>query len=217
MLLLDLEDSVLQLICKSGKTCGVIKPDNRLGTAMPLINVKIIENVFTAEQKRDIVERLTEAMVSVEGENMRSVTWGRCRGGLQRRRGDRREGPHHRRCQGACTGSLRLRNAPRNMTERIGKRAKVQNKACTGAIVVDGNSAGLQSPVAAVQKGQRAPGERECSKRITPPPDNGEFTSWFWRSAISVGRGAEGCVNFSLSLRGQRTPSRLGCRCTMWL
>lgn len=42
---------------------------------MPLINVKVIENVFTAEQKRDVVERLTEAMISVEGENMRSVTW----------------------------------------------------------------------------------------------------------------------------------------------
>jgi 4-oxalocrotonate tautomerase len=42
---------------------------------MPLINVKIIEDVFTAEQKRDIVERLTEAMVDIEGENMRPVTW----------------------------------------------------------------------------------------------------------------------------------------------
>ena len=42
---------------------------------MPFINVKIIENVFDADQKRDIVERLTEAMVSIEGENMRPVTW----------------------------------------------------------------------------------------------------------------------------------------------
>jgi 4-oxalocrotonate tautomerase len=42
---------------------------------MPFINVKIIENVFTADQKREIVERLTDAMVSIEGENMRSVTW----------------------------------------------------------------------------------------------------------------------------------------------
>jgi 4-oxalocrotonate tautomerase len=42
---------------------------------MPLINVKLIENVFTPDQKRDIVERLTDAMVSIEGENMRSVTW----------------------------------------------------------------------------------------------------------------------------------------------
>ncbi len=42
---------------------------------MPLINVKIIENVFTAQQKQDIVQRLTDAMVTIEGENMRAVTW----------------------------------------------------------------------------------------------------------------------------------------------
>jgi 4-oxalocrotonate tautomerase len=42
---------------------------------MPFINVKIIENVFTADQKRQVVERLTDAMVSIEGENMRAVTW----------------------------------------------------------------------------------------------------------------------------------------------
>ena len=42
---------------------------------MPLINVKLIEDVFTPEQKGQIVERLTEAMVSIEGENMRGVTW----------------------------------------------------------------------------------------------------------------------------------------------
>ena len=42
---------------------------------MPLVNVKVIENVFTAAQKHDIVERLTDAMVTIEGENMRGVTW----------------------------------------------------------------------------------------------------------------------------------------------
>lgn len=42
---------------------------------MPLVNVKLIEEVFTAEQKEQIIERLTDAMVSVEGENMRGVTW----------------------------------------------------------------------------------------------------------------------------------------------
>ena len=42
---------------------------------MPLINVKLIEEVFTPAQKREIVERLTDAMVSVDGENMRPVTW----------------------------------------------------------------------------------------------------------------------------------------------
>ncbi|MEO6859310.1 MAG: tautomerase family protein, partial [Solirubrobacteraceae bacterium] len=42
---------------------------------MPLINVKVIEGVFTSEQKTQIAERLTDAMVSIEGENMRQVTW----------------------------------------------------------------------------------------------------------------------------------------------
>jgi 4-oxalocrotonate tautomerase len=42
---------------------------------MPLINVKLIEDVVTSEQKEQIIERLTDAMVSIEGENMRGVTW----------------------------------------------------------------------------------------------------------------------------------------------
>ena len=42
---------------------------------MPLINVKVIEGVFTDDQKTQIVKSLTEAMVEVEGENMRPVTW----------------------------------------------------------------------------------------------------------------------------------------------
>jgi 4-oxalocrotonate tautomerase len=42
---------------------------------MPLVNVKLIEGVFSDEQKQDIVRRLTDAMVEIEGENMRQVTW----------------------------------------------------------------------------------------------------------------------------------------------
>ena len=42
---------------------------------MPLINVKIIEDVFTPEQKQEMIERLTDTMVSIEGENLRGVTW----------------------------------------------------------------------------------------------------------------------------------------------
>ena len=42
---------------------------------MPLINVKLIENVFSPQEKREIVDKLTDAMVSIEGENMRGVTW----------------------------------------------------------------------------------------------------------------------------------------------
>ncbi|MBA2414438.1 MAG: 4-oxalocrotonate tautomerase family protein [Geodermatophilaceae bacterium] len=42
---------------------------------MPLINVKVIEGVFSEDQKADMVKSLTEAMVVIEGENMRPVTW----------------------------------------------------------------------------------------------------------------------------------------------
>jgi 4-oxalocrotonate tautomerase len=42
---------------------------------MPFVNVKVIEGVFTPDQKQAIVERLTDAMVAVEGEAMRGVTW----------------------------------------------------------------------------------------------------------------------------------------------
>jgi 4-oxalocrotonate tautomerase len=42
---------------------------------MPLIQVKLIEGVFDEAQKRTIVERLTDTMVDIEGENMRQVTW----------------------------------------------------------------------------------------------------------------------------------------------
>jgi len=42
---------------------------------MPLIDVKVIEGVFSEGQKRSIVEKLTDAMVSIEGESLRPVTW----------------------------------------------------------------------------------------------------------------------------------------------
>jgi 4-oxalocrotonate tautomerase len=42
---------------------------------MPLIQVKLVEGTFTEEQKREIVQRLTDAMVSVGGVNGRPVTW----------------------------------------------------------------------------------------------------------------------------------------------
>ena len=42
---------------------------------MALIQVKVIAGVFTAPQKREIVERLTDAMVQIEGESMRRNIW----------------------------------------------------------------------------------------------------------------------------------------------
>ena len=42
---------------------------------MPLVNVKVIEGVFSEAQKTEMVQKLTDTMVSIEGENMRQVTW----------------------------------------------------------------------------------------------------------------------------------------------
>lgn len=41
---------------------------------MPLLTVKTIEGVFTPTQKREIIHKLTDTMVSIEGENLRPYT-----------------------------------------------------------------------------------------------------------------------------------------------
>ncbi|MEZ5358882.1 MAG: 4-oxalocrotonate tautomerase family protein [Candidatus Zixiibacteriota bacterium] len=42
---------------------------------MPMVQIKVIAGVFTDAQKKDMIAKVTDAMVSVEGENMRGVTW----------------------------------------------------------------------------------------------------------------------------------------------
>ncbi len=42
---------------------------------MPFINVKLIEGVSSQEQKREMIAKLTDTMVAIEGETMRPVTW----------------------------------------------------------------------------------------------------------------------------------------------
>lgn len=42
---------------------------------MPLVTIDVIKDVFTADQKRDLIENVTEAMIAVEGEALRPVTW----------------------------------------------------------------------------------------------------------------------------------------------
>jgi 4-oxalocrotonate tautomerase len=41
---------------------------------MPFANIKVIENVFSEDEKRRLIEEVTEALVSVEGENLREKT-----------------------------------------------------------------------------------------------------------------------------------------------
>ncbi|HVT90900.1 MAG TPA: 4-oxalocrotonate tautomerase family protein [Tepidisphaeraceae bacterium] len=41
---------------------------------MPLVNVKVLEGVFTPAQKREMIRKLTDTMVEIEGENLRPAT-----------------------------------------------------------------------------------------------------------------------------------------------
>ena len=62
-----------------GARCGLsmatkqIRPNKE--DSVPFIQVKLMEGVFTAPQRREIVERLSEAMIQVVGESMRRITW----------------------------------------------------------------------------------------------------------------------------------------------
>ena len=42
---------------------------------MPFVNVKLVKGVFSAEEKKEMITKLTDTMVSIEGEAMRQVTW----------------------------------------------------------------------------------------------------------------------------------------------
>jgi 4-oxalocrotonate tautomerase len=42
---------------------------------MPLVDIEVIEGVFDSAQKAKMIEKVTNAMVEVEGEAMRGVTW----------------------------------------------------------------------------------------------------------------------------------------------
>jgi 4-oxalocrotonate tautomerase len=63
------------LRCAIGTVASGANPPRNGESVMPLINVKLIEGVFTPAQKQEMIRMLTNAMVSIEGENMRSVTW----------------------------------------------------------------------------------------------------------------------------------------------
>lgn len=42
---------------------------------MPLVDIEVIEGVFDDKQKTQMIRDVTDAMVRVEGEGMRGVTW----------------------------------------------------------------------------------------------------------------------------------------------
>jgi 4-oxalocrotonate tautomerase len=42
---------------------------------MPLVTIEVIEGVFNSDQKQQMIKQVTDTMVSIEGENLRGVTW----------------------------------------------------------------------------------------------------------------------------------------------
>jgi 4-oxalocrotonate tautomerase len=42
---------------------------------MPVVNVRVMENVLSLQQKNEIAEQFTETLVSVIGEPVRELTW----------------------------------------------------------------------------------------------------------------------------------------------
>jgi 4-oxalocrotonate tautomerase len=42
---------------------------------MPLVDIELIEGVFDKAQKQEMIRKVTDAMVAIEGEAMRGVTW----------------------------------------------------------------------------------------------------------------------------------------------
>ena len=42
---------------------------------MPLVTIDVIKDVFTEDQKAELIEKITDTMVELEGEALRQVTW----------------------------------------------------------------------------------------------------------------------------------------------
>lgn len=42
---------------------------------MPLVDIQLIKGVFSPAQKEAMIHEVTESMLKIEGERMRSVTW----------------------------------------------------------------------------------------------------------------------------------------------
>jgi 4-oxalocrotonate tautomerase len=45
------------------------------GNIMPIVDIHLIEGVFDKNQKQEMIRKVTDAMVDIEGEAMRGVTW----------------------------------------------------------------------------------------------------------------------------------------------
>jgi len=42
---------------------------------MPLVTIDVIKDALSSSQKRELIGKVTEAVIQVDGENMRPFTW----------------------------------------------------------------------------------------------------------------------------------------------
>lgn len=42
---------------------------------MPLVDIQVISGAFSDDEKRQMIEKVTDVMVGIEGEAMRGATW----------------------------------------------------------------------------------------------------------------------------------------------
>jgi phenylpyruvate tautomerase PptA (4-oxalocrotonate tautomerase family) len=59
--------------------CGLIGPERETygkgGEGIPLAQLKGLSGYLNVEQKSELIRKVTDAIVSVEGEGLRPVTW----------------------------------------------------------------------------------------------------------------------------------------------
>jgi 4-oxalocrotonate tautomerase len=63
------------VLTQRGRPNALKTEKHRKGNVMPLVDIQVIEGVFTPEQKKDMIEKVTNTMVEIEGESLRGVTW----------------------------------------------------------------------------------------------------------------------------------------------
>lgn len=42
---------------------------------MPLVDIQVIDGVFNEDEKKEMIQKVTDTMVAIEGEALRGVTW----------------------------------------------------------------------------------------------------------------------------------------------
>ena len=81
---------------------------------MPLVDIQLIKGVFTPDQKKQMIQKVTDAMVAVEGEADATCHLGARAGNRKWGLGNRRQSADHRRCQGDSHQDLKPLNLLEN-------------------------------------------------------------------------------------------------------